>query len=72
MKAEEQKYRLIVAIAAMFDKRLSVYDCHYIVAKILQAGAKDAKSVLTKSRRQSLSLIANSCHTKYIVILVYA
>ena len=35
VKAEEQKYRLIVAIAAMFDKRLSVYDCHYIVAKIL-------------------------------------
>ena len=66
MKAEEQKYRLIVAIAAMFDKRSSVYGCHYIVAKILQAGAQDAKSVLTHEirRRQSLSLIIRAIQSR--------
>ena len=66
MKAEEQNYRLIVAIAAVFDKRFFVYGCHYIVAKILQAGAKDAKNVLTHEirRRQSLSLIIRAISTK--------
>ena len=46
MKAEEQKYRLIVAIAAIFDN-ICRFMAAYIVAKILQAGAQDAKSVLT-------------------------
>ena len=52
MKAEEQKYRLIVAIAAMFDN-VCRYGCHYIVAKILQAGAQDAKSELTHEIRRT-------------------
>ena len=53
MKAEEQKYRLIVAIAAMFDN-VCRFMAAYIVAKILQAGAQDAvKSVLTHEIRRT-------------------
>ena len=48
-EAEEQKYRIIVAIAAMFDNVYPFMAAIKSLHKILQAGAQDAKSVLTGS-----------------------
>ena len=44
VKAEDQKYRLIVAIATMFDSVCPFMVPDNIVAKILQAGVQDAKA----------------------------